>query len=322
MVDLSIIIPVYNCAPYLKKGFERLKPLYQLVISFEIIYVNDGSTDYSLNVLKEIESNNDFVKVVTQENQGSSGARNTAIEIANGNYIQFLDADDFLDIDKIIYLLKLANLEDLDLLGYRLDYVNENDEVIGRRKKHPLPYNQLMTGSDALIKGYHPSSICVFLFKRRLLIDKNLRIYPRITHMDVEFMTRVMINVEKVIFKDIVAYHYLQRPGSITKPQTKEKLESMLFDEVIISKLIKDNIKNYDITDKKLIEVIRTNSNSTVWYLLHRFFSKPNELDKVFKKKCIQSLKEKGVYPIRGPLKTNFQKITTPIMQFWFKIIL
>jgi glycosyltransferase involved in cell wall biosynthesis len=319
---LSIIIPVYNCASYLEIGFEHLKPLYSSNLDFEIIFVNDGSTDNSLQILKEIERKNQCIKIISQENQGSSGARNTAIDVAKGDYLQFLDSDDLLDVEKLLSMLSFAQESNLELLGYRMDYVDESYNNIGIRAKHPISYNKIMSGYECLIEGYQPSSICVFLFRRSLLIENKLRIYPRITHMDVEFMTRVMLCAKKVVFKEVIAYHYLQRLGSITKPTTKTKLEKLNFDEVIIAKLIRNNIKTYNLKDTKLIETIKANSNSVVWNLLKEFVFSPRKLDKVFKKKCIDQLKLDNLYPIQGPLKTKFQVISKLPFQIWLKLTL
>ncbi|MDB9874303.1 glycosyltransferase [Flavobacteriaceae bacterium] len=309
-MNLSIIIPVYNCARYLLNGFEYLKPIYNSNIDFEIIYVNDGSTDNSLSLLNDLQNSNKYIQVVSQENQGSSGARNTAIEIAKGEFIQFLDSDDLLDAEKIINMLYEAKQNNFDLYGYKMDFVDENYNQVSEKKRHPLTYNKSMSGIECLIEGYQPSSICVFLFKRALLINNNLRIYPKITHMDIEFMTRVMLCAKKVIFKDTIAYHYLQRPGSITKPKTKEKLEKFIFDEVTISKLMKENIQRYKLTNKETIDAVKKNYNSVIWNLLWRFVIKPQEVDYDFKIKCLSALKDYGLYPVEGKLKTSFQKVS------------
>jgi len=249
--------------------------------------------------------------VISQENQGSSGARNTAIELAQGEFIQFLDADDLLDAEKIIKMLYEAKQNNFDLYGYRMDFVDENYIQISEKEKHPLSYNKPMSGVESLIQGYQPSSICVFLFKRALLIKNKLRIYPKITHMDIEFMTRVMLCAKKVIFKDTIAYHYLQRQGSITKPTTKEKLEKFIFDEVTISKLMKENIQKYKLTNKETIDAVKKNYNSVVWNLIWRFVSKHKEVDYNFKIKCLNALKDSNLYPIQGELKTSFQKMSS-----------
>ena len=317
-INLSIIIPVYNCEAFLEKGFSHLRPLYASSVSFEIIYVNDGSTDNSLAVLANIQVDNDYITVISQENQGSSGARNTAIDVAQGEYIYFLDSDDALETDKLIGLLAEAQAASLDLFGFRLDYVDEGYLYLSTREKQPVPHNQLMSGFECLVYGYQPSSICLFLFKRMLLIENKLRIYPEITHMDVEFMSRVMLSAAKVKFQDVVILHYVQRAGSITKPKTKEKLEKLKIDEVTVAQLIKTSLVTYDISDRAVIRAVQANYNTVVWNLLFGFIARPKELDPAFKLKCMELLKTHQLYPIRGPLKSSFQKTTRILMNSAF----
>jgi glycosyltransferase involved in cell wall biosynthesis len=314
---ISIIIPVYNCSQYLKSGFEKLRHLYSTDVVFEIIYVNDGSTDNSLEVLNELAENNLFVKVISQENQGSSGARNTALEVAQGKYIQFLDSDDYLDMEQLILLLGVAIKNSLDAISYRLDYINENNEKIGERPKQTVTFNQIISGSQALIEGFYPSSICVFLFKTEFLNSNNLRITPKITHMDVEFTSRMMLVANRIMFVDQILYHYLQRDGSLTKPKTIEKFEQMIFDEIIVATNIRKTLEKQFSNELKI--AIQKNYNAVVWSMLWRFFNKQNEVDFDYKLKCIEELKKRELYPIKGALKTNFQKTTSLFFNvFWF----
>jgi len=305
---LSVIIPVYNCCEYLLVGFEQLKKLYSLNIAFEIIYVNDGSTDESLQILKKIESHNANIKVISQENKGSSGARNTAIDIAKGKYIQFLDSDDYLDIENMVTLLHQALELDLDAISYRLDYVDEKGTVLGERSRQNVTHDKIISGQKALVEGFNPSSICVFLFKTEFLNNNSLRIMPKITHMDVEFTSRMMLLAKKIMFVDKIIYHYLQRQGSITKPTAQEKLKTLLTDEIIVASSVKNTLVKYGVKDQDTIVAIQKNYNSIVWNLLLRFLTKPKETDFEFKKQCLATLKAQKLYPIKGPLKTSFQK--------------
>ena len=317
-MKLTVIIPVYNCESFLDENFRSLAGLYDADLDFEIIYVNDGSTDNSLATLNNIADNNECVKVINQENQGSSGARNTAIEIAQGEYIQFLDADDTIEIGNIIKYLSTATQQELDLYGYWMDFVDEKGVKITDKKYDAFQYDQLYTGKELLVAGYQPSSICVFLFKRQLLIKENLRIVPKITHMDVEFMSRVMLQANRVFFSSEVGYHYTQRSGSITKPQTREKLENFLFDEVIVAGLIKDSIS--DKLDARVHEAIIKNYNSVVWNLLYRLWTR-KEMSQAFILQCKKALESKNLYPINGPIKTRYQYLTRIVMNrriFWF----
>src|SRR5690606_39509156 len=104
-------------------------------VKFEIIYVNDGSTDNSAVILNGFTALYNEVKVIHQENQGSSGARNAAIDVAQGEYLCFLDSDDILDIQPLLALLKKAQTQRLDALSYRLDYIDEAGNVLGERSE-------------------------------------------------------------------------------------------------------------------------------------------------------------------------------------------
>ncbi|MGI9527089.1 MAG: glycosyltransferase [Weeksellaceae bacterium] len=317
-MKLSIIIPVYNAAAFLENNFCKLEQVYSLLNNheFEIIYVNDGSTDNSGDILEEIANNKSNIVILHQENQGSSGARNTGIDIAKGEYIQFLDSDDYIDWDQIIPLLDTAKLKQLDAISYRLDYVTLEGEKISNRPKQNVVHDQVISGVDAIISGFNPSSICVFLFNRAFLNRHQLRITPKITHMDVEFTSRLFMVAERIMFKDIIAYHYIQSEDSITRPKSIEKVHQLLKDEIIVADLVRNNKKQT--TNNNLEKAIEKNYNSIVWGLIWRFYNQKNEVSFQFKKDCITELKRKDLYPIKGELKTKFQKITRIIFnQEW-----
>ncbi|CAI9430272.1 Hyaluronan synthase [Candidatus Ornithobacterium hominis] len=311
---LSIIIPVYNADSFLQENFKRIEKLYDLLKSeeFEIIYVNDGSTDNSAKILQGLKNSKNNIQVFHQENQGSSGARNSGTDIAKGQYIQYLDSDDYVDFKKIIPLLHFAIEKNLDALSYRLDIRNTHNKLISEGIKHPVIFDKIITGKQAIIQGYIPSSICVFLFKRSFLNQNQLRITPNITHMDVEFTSRMMLVCERIIFKDIAAYHYLRRDGSITKPITKEKKEKLLIDEVFVAKVIKNTIQP-DFS-KELKIAIEKNYNSVTWNLFWNFYKNPYQVDSKFKKKRVDELIQADLYPIKGALKTPFQNFSRYLM--------
>jgi hypothetical protein len=213
--------------------------------------------------------------------------------------------------------------KNLDAINYRMRNVDEKGGYISDFIEHPVEKKQIVSGKEALIRGYVPSTICSFLWNREFLNKNNLRIYPKITHMDVEFTVRAFIFIERIIFVEDFAYFYVQRQGSITKPKTNEKLKAFLFDEVKVSSLIKKNIQTFSITDSDVILAIQKNYNTVIWNLLLRLILRPSETDYKFKLHCIKSLKEIEIYPIKGPLKTKFQKLTRPLfnLEFLMKLI-
>ena len=125
MAKISVIVPIYNDDRYLHECLDSI--INQTFEDIEIICVNDGSTDESLNILKQYESRDCRVKVISQENKGVGAARNAGIKIASGEYIYFIDADDFLELTGLEEMYDLSQQMDLDLLIFKL--VTFDDET-------------------------------------------------------------------------------------------------------------------------------------------------------------------------------------------------
>lgn len=116
MLLLSIVVPVYNVSSYLSRCLDSL--LNQSIDSaaYEIIVVNDGSTDSSLNIAQRYAGNHPQIVIVSQKNGGLSAARNSGVKVARGKYIQFVDSDDYLEPDVLNVLLEKMEREDLDVM--------------------------------------------------------------------------------------------------------------------------------------------------------------------------------------------------------------
>lgn len=302
-MNLSIIIPVYNTEDYLVNCFDSILKAENSDI--EVIFVNDGSTDGSSEVLNEFVVNYDFVKVISQENQGLSGARNAGIKHATGDYFILLDSDDWLELETIFEIFEKAVKQDLDLIGFRLQFVDETSTITGMSEKHQLPYEEILSGTEALIQGYQPSSACLFMYKTSFVSENNLEFFRGIMQEDVEFTVRILLYAKRVLFTDKIGYNYYKRSDSMTTTLSKERIEKYLFDSILVANQIRNNIKN--VSSGAVINALAKNYNSVVWNLLWRFFTKPKEVSHDFKLKCIQNLKNYSLYPIKGSLKTSFQ---------------
>lgn len=322
-INLSIIIPVYNAENYIEKCYNSVSGEYSDLVC-EVIFVNDGSTDKSLDVLNRLVAGKENCKIVSQENRGLSGARNTGIENASGDYILFLDSDDWLNFDTIKSLIPIAIDKELDLISYGLEFYNENNASLGNREKHPVEYNKILTGREVLIQGFQPSSSCLFLYRRSFLNTNSLRFFPRIAQQDVEFTTRIMLKAQNVYFSELIGYNYYRHSGTISMPSSSEKLQKYLSDSIIVSSLIKENLNYIDNSDLELKKAVEKNYNSVIWNLLWRFLTKPKEVSYAFKKQCLGDLKTKGLYPIKGELKTSFQNKIRILfnLETMFKVVL
>ena len=307
---LSIIIPMYDASSHLPSLFKTLEKVLNKV-DIEILLINDGSGDNTLALATAIAAQYSNVILLNKANGGAASARNAGIRAANGEYIAFLDADDRMDFEKLLLLLAKTREQTLDICAFDLRYIDTVSEQKGEGLIHPIAYNTINTGQFYLTQGYQPSSICVFLVKRAFIVDNDLFFQEGITHEDVELSFRWMLQAQKVMFTKEVIYFYYQNPGSVTNQLTAEKKKAYLLDEVTIAALMKAEADKYAGPIKK---VIQKNYNSVTWNLLYGIYQDPAMLDKQFVAEIIEALRSKQLYPIKGALKTKFQKISALIM--------
>lgn len=148
---ISIVIPVYNVEHYLSECLSSVKE--QTHTNLDIIIVNDGSTDNSLEICQEFKKQDSRVIIVSQKNAGLSAARNAGIEIAKGRYITFLDSDDFISSDYIAYLYTMLTETDSDIAVCQREEVDENSQKIDQKTRKSAPM-KVISGGENLMKTF------------------------------------------------------------------------------------------------------------------------------------------------------------------------
>ena len=223
-MKLSIIIPVYNTEKYIKQCIESVTAIKD--IETEIIAVNDGSTDSSKDILEEYTEKNDRIKVITQKNQGASAARNTGIKASTGDYIYFLDSDDWIDtvsFEKIIKELEndYKNGEKIDIVVGKEKAYSEftKEEVLDERIPREL-IGKVVSGKEYMIKSIRGKfwnvRLPIYLYSRKLLTDNGIY-FPagRKSNEDEVFSIDVFYHAEKLKITDEIFGYYRARSGSI-----------------------------------------------------------------------------------------------------------
>ena len=204
---VSVIIPAYNVEKFLKKCVGSV--LSQTLKELEIICINDGSKDNSLEILKKFEKENDNIIVIDQENQGVSVARNNGIELANGEYIYFLDGDDYLDKRFFEYFYENAKK-------------NNSDLVI---------LNSFWKLANRVTSKYHTAlPTCSMFIRREVLIDYPFVRYPLNVHPgeDGIFSHILLMCTKEVTHEDKVIYHYV-------KHDEQDHIKSLKNPEILIT---------------------------------------------------------------------------------------
>lgn len=205
-IKVSVIIPVYNVENYIEECITSV--INQTLRDIEIICVNDGSTDGSTAIMEEFHKKDSRIRIINQDNAGLSVARNTGIENAVGEYIYFLDSDDFINSDTLEVLYGEAKKYDLDNIYFDGDAIYENEELEITQKsyktyyKRPAVYQEVVPGTELftnmeLVGQFRPSA-CLQMPRRALLMEHNLRFYPGILHEDNLFSVQVVLLSKKV----------------------------------------------------------------------------------------------------------------------------
>lgn len=248
MLDLSIIVPVYNVEKYLDSCIDSIEKIRN--INFEIVLVNDGSTDKSLNIAENLVKKYKNIKLINQKNGGLSCARNTGLRKAQGKYISFIDSDDLICADKFEELYLETKKYNLDIgVGNHIRFINlEKIEKPQKLKYRNLEKENVKTGIEffdfADKRGLFSPIVCEKIYKRNFLLEKNLFFKEGIIYEDVLFSHIVISKAQRVKYINSYFYLYRQRIGSIMN-DGKEK-ENIHYYYYIIKELIEElkNIEN------------------------------------------------------------------------------
>lgn len=224
---VSVIIPVYNVEIYLDRCLESV--LNQTYKNIEIIIVNDGSTDNSADICYKYSKIDSRVIFIDQINKGVSSARNAALKKASGNYIYFIDSDDYIENNTIELLLKTCIKDKTDIVScnYYKEQVNGKREVIIKK-------DSFIMDKETFIKELiDPNSISGFLwnkFYKKDLIDVNICKFDETVKImeDLLFNLEISEKVKKVSYLDYPLYHYIQRDNSALNNKDILKMKSSL----------------------------------------------------------------------------------------------
>ena len=232
---LSIIVPVFNVKPYLERCVRSLLDQDLEREDYEVILVDDGSTDGSGLICDGLAAREPGIQVIHKENGGLSSARNAGIRVASGDYILFVDSDDYLVPCVLDGLRKQIDSQALDILRFNYQNVKENGEVFEPNKvsKPFVDYStEVCDGTTFLMErlGY-ACYACQFIVKKDLLRINGF-FTEGIFFEDVDWTPRVLLQANRVSSTPTVVYNYLFRTESITRTSDTAKQKKKLADRL------------------------------------------------------------------------------------------
>ena len=230
----SIIIPVYNTEKYIRKCLDSVKK--QTYKNYEVIIINDGSTDNSLEIINEYTKDKRF-KVYSIKNGGLSNARNQGLKYVTGDYICFLDSDDYLNEDLLLELSKID--KKYDMIKYKTNIVEENGNLI--RKENTSIENKEVTLEEIQnLEFLEPAWI--YAYKKDFFIKNKFKYEKGKLYEDYGLTPLCLAKANDIYILDYYGYNYVQRQGSIiSETSALKRVENQIFHyNNLISKIEKD----------------------------------------------------------------------------------
>lgn len=225
-MEISVIIPTYNVEEYIEESLNSI--INQTFKDIEIICINDGSQDNTLNILKEYETKDSRIKVINQENNGPSSARNKGLEAAKGEYILFLDSDDFIDSNALTELYDIAKEKNTDLIIFKSkNFINDPNEPFEEQynemEQIPARFKNELFSFEDLLEDFSRIDVTVStkFFKHDLI--KNVRFDEDVIFEDNLFTMDYIFRANRIYFYDKVLHHRRLRPNSIITDKNNRK---------------------------------------------------------------------------------------------------
>ena len=316
MIKLSIIVPIYGVEQYLRKCVDSL--LNQDIDNYEIILVDDGSPDDCPKICdeyaeraksEELRGKSCFIKVVHRKNGGLSAARNSGIEVAQGDYVMFVDSDDYIESNVLKRLMEQVERDKLDVLRYRLQYVNPQYEVYNPYKTDPFEgndYSEVPTDGVSFLNS-RMNTRCYawqFILRRDLIYtlhtthstsENNVLFTPGIYFEDTDWTPRMLCKAKRVASTETVVYNYLMREGSITNAVNKSKQKKVLEDKMRLVETLQNQAR-YLASERKdnrwFARMIADTVISIITIIAVQFYGE--------RKLYIRNLKELNIYPLQS----------------------
>ncbi len=281
MIKYSFIVPVYNTEKYLKKCLDSL--FNQTYKNFEVIVINDGSPDNSKDILLKYAKKYDNLKLIDQQNQGLSVARNNGVKSAAGQYLIFIDSDDYVEkklleeVDKKIgdnEVLRYQIITEDEKGKNKIEYLEESFET----KKGNLALKEITNFN------FVETAWC-YVFERKFYLKNKFMFKKGVLHEDFGLIPYIIYKADKVCCINYLGYHYIQREGSIMSAKSYDKVIKKSYDILEMYKDIRKKIKskdcNYD--------------NYLLSYMANSVIKKAKDLNEKDRKEYIKDLKQLNI---------------------------
>lgn len=310
-IKVSFILPIYNVGKYLHECMESI--FRQSLSDYEVILVNDGSKDNSLEICREFERNHDNVYVIDQPNGGVSVARNEGLKAARGEYICFIDPDDYYIEDFAGEFYEICKNEKLDIIrGFYKIYDEDVASFRDESEKKLSYFNEVLTGAqflEASIREYAIEVVPYLGFFRRQYLLENEILFPKgiaFEEDQIFFLEALLKDECRVMQVPSYFYAYRQRAGSATATPTLKKAKDV--GEIVAKELALIDT----LTDKNAQKYAKCYTGSSFFQMTCIYGRVPKEQRREIRRIC--DLKTKTMFVFNAA--TNHQRMKNALFTF------
>lgn len=299
MKQLSIIVPVYNAEKWLRRCLDSLLKQDLPREDYEIIIVDDGSKDGSPQICDDYSAAHPgTVRVIHQQNRGVSMARNAGLDAAVGEYVMFVDSDDYVKEDSFAEILDRCTTQHLDMCFYKMN-VEDSYGNFRTEYQHNFNNQKIYTGEETIMEGYPVGSACEVVVSSIMVKDNKLRFDKNLCFSeDADFVAHCLVYANRVGFMDIVPYIYAYNGASATNSPQKNDEEALSCVKMAKRLIILSDDVKLSIKLRKYL--VKWSNSIIIGKLISLFISGNKELLVLF----LASSKTLGLYPIKGRTKS------------------
>lgn len=301
-MKLSIVVPFYNAEIHLERCLKSLLNQNISKSDYEIILINDGSTDGGNKIAEKFKNEHDNISIYTQKNKGLGATRNIGMQLAKGDYIYFIDADDYLAYNTLNIPLENLIKHDLDIVGFSTHTTDKLD--LFSYKSQPLENLQVLNGNDFLVKYEHNRlEAWWYILKRTFLLETNLKFEEGKFMEDAIFTFNIFLEAKRTMFLPIAIHRYVKSPDSIMNNEDQNHLKKVIADykslifrfDTLINEISNKGIKNSD----AIIKNIKFKSTASIYFMFFKFIRSKISIPKIHK--TLSEFEKIDMYPL-----TNF----------------
>lgn len=318
-MQLSIVIPCYNMERYLPECLDSLLRQNLDASDFEIIVVNDGSKDATLQIARDYAAQHDNIVVIDKKNAGVGAARNSGFDRAQGKYLYFLDPDDYLAENTMPILLELIEENQLDILTFNSKAVFEKRFPESTNLNDPIASLTISDGISYIARRKHKNEIWWFLVNRKFMEASGIRFIEGRWMEDAILTSELFCKAKRMAHVDLDVHRYRILPTSAMRNKSPEHYNKVIFDNAnaahVYDGLIKSIPKTHPDADG-CIKRLKTRQQSFVFFLMVRLMKSDISVRKI--PEMLKGFEKIGAYPLKKFIGEDYHGVGYSFLVYVF----